>query len=100
MKRFLLQIYTGVKKGLLTPTLPDHLIKLHNNLSIRIFRILSGISLFLILTKKLDYLGDGLLYFCVLLFCTILSILFSVYLIFLTYHRIKYMIKVFKKRMY
>lgn len=63
---------------------------------VRIFRVLGGISILLILTHRLDYLGDGLLYFSVLALCTVLVFLFSLYLIFLTYHRIKDMIKVFK----
>jgi hypothetical protein len=90
------RIYTGIKKGLFTPTLPDHLIRFNNKPIIRIFRVLSGISILLILTKMLYFLGDGLLYFFVLVFCTIFTILFSVYHIFLTYHRIKYIIKVLK----
>jgi hypothetical protein len=96
IKGIIPRLYTGVKKGVFTQTLPDHIISLKNNPLIRVFRVLSGISILLILTKRLDYLGDGLLYFCALIFCTILAILFSVYLLFLNYHRIKYMVKVFK----
>jgi hypothetical protein len=95
-KGILVRIYTGVKKGLLTPTLPDHIIKLNNNPIIRLFRVVSGISILLILTKGLSVLGDGLLYFCVLVFCTILAFLFSIYHIFLNYYRIKHIIKVLK----
>lgn len=92
----LTRFYIGVKKGLFTPTLPYHIIQLNNNPFIRIFRVLGGLSILLILTHRLDYLGDGLLYFYALVLCTVLAILFSFYLIFLTYHRIKHMIKVFK----
>lgn len=59
-----------------------------------IFRVLGGISILLILTHRLHYLGDGLLYFSALALCTVLAFLFSLYLIFLTYHRIKHMIKI------
>jgi tellurite resistance protein TehA-like permease len=96
IKGMISRIYTGVKKGILTPTLPEHIIKLNNNPIIRFFKVLGGISILLILTKMLDYLGDSLLYFYVLVFCTILAILFSMYHIFLTYHRIKHIIKVLK----
>ena len=90
------RFYIGVKKGLFTPTLPNHILQLNNNPMIRIFRVLGGLSILLILTHRLDYLGKGLLYFSALVFCTVLAILFSFYLIFLTYHRIKHMIKVLK----
>lgn len=95
-QNILSRFFYGVKKGLFTPTLPNHIIQLNHNPLIRIFRVLGGISILLILTHRLDYLGDGLLYFSALLLCTVLAILFSFYLIFLTYHRIKHLIKVLK----
>lgn len=93
-KNIIYRFYIGVKKGLFTPTLPNHIILLNKNPFIRIFRVLGGISILLILTHRLDYLGAGLLYFYGLSVCTLLAFLFSLYLIFLTYHRIKHMIKV------
>jgi len=95
-KNIISRFFIGVKKGLFTPTLPKHIIQLNNNPIIRIFRVLSGISILLVLTHRLDYFGEGLLYFSALVLCTVLSFLFSLYLIFLTYHRIKHMIKVLK----
>jgi hypothetical protein len=76
--------------------MPNHVIMLNNNPMIRIFRVLSGISILLILTNRLDCFGDGLLYFYALVLCTVLAFLFGFYLIFLSYHRIKYMIKILK----
>jgi len=72
------------KKGLFTPTLPNHIIQLNNNPFIRIFRVLGGISILLILTHRLDYLGNGLLYFSVLVICIVLAFCFSFYLLYLT----------------
>lgn len=95
-KNIFYRFYIGVKKGIFTPTLPNHIIKLNHNPIIRILRVLGGISILLILTHRLDYLGNGLLYFTALVLCTVLAIIFSFYLIFLTYHRIKHMIKVLK----
>ena len=95
-KKIFSRFFIGLKKGILTPTLPNHIILLNNNPIIRIFRVLGGISILLILTHRLDYLGDGLLYLYTLVLCTVLALLFSLYLIFLTYHRIKHMIKVLK----
>lgn len=97
MKKSLISRFIiGAKKGLFTPTLPNHIIQLNNNPIIRIFRVLGGISIILVLTHRLDYLGDGLLYSYALVICTGFSLLFSLYLIFLTYHRVKHMIKVLK----
>lgn len=95
-KNIFSRFYIGVKKGLFTPTLPNHIIQLNHNPIIRIFRVLGGISILLILTHRLNYLGEGLLYFSALVFCTVLALFFSLYLIFLTYYRIKHMIKVLK----
>lgn len=95
-KNILSRFFIGAKKGIFTPTLPNHIILLNNNPIIRIFRVLAGISILLILTHRLNYLGDGLLYFSVLVLCTVLALLFGLYLIFITYHRIKHMIKVLK----
>ena len=79
-KFFFSRFFIGLKKGILTPTLPNHIILLNNNPIIRIFRVLGGISILLILTHRLDYLGDGLLYLYTLVLCTVLALLFSLYL--------------------
>ena len=89
MKRFI----TGAKKGIFTPTLPNNILQIHNNPITRILRVLGGISILLILTHKLKYLGEGLLYYSALVLCTVLALFFGIYLIFITYHRIKYIIK-------
>ena len=90
------RLFVGFKKGFLTPTLPKNIVQFNTKPLIRIFRVLGGISVLIILTHRLYYLGDGFLYVCALTLCTYLATIFGFYLIFLTYHRIKYMVKVFK----
>jgi hypothetical protein len=96
IKNLLSRFFIGAKKGIGTPTLPNHIIMINNNPIARIFRVMGGISILLILTHKLDYLGDGLLYFSALALCTALAWLFCLYLLFLTHHRFKHMLKVLK----
>ena len=61
-KKFLKRIYIGAKKGILTPTLPDEIIKFQSNPLIRIIRFLGGVSFIFILGKnyinyKIKYKG-------------------------------------------
>lgn len=86
----------GLKKGWSTPTLPPQLVTLHNNVFIRLIRVLGGISSILILTQRLDFLGKGLLYLICLGICVVFSIILSLYLIYINYHRIKHMYKTLK----
>jgi hypothetical protein len=90
------RLFIGFKKGLLTPTLPDHIMVLQKNVFIRFIRVLGGISIILIVTHRLEVLGSGLLYEVCLYLCVFFSIIFNIYLMYVNYHRIKYMYKVFK----
>ena len=76
-------IFIGIRKGLNTPTLPYFLITLQNKPIIRILRFLGGISMILIITHKLEYLGNGIIYLIALLICTLFSLIFTIYLFFL-----------------
>jgi hypothetical protein len=96
MKNIFQRFFKGAKKGLLTPTLPDHIIALQKNVFIRLLRVIGGISIILILTHRLEYLGSGILYLIALCICIFFSQLFSFYLIYVNYYRIKNMYKVFK----
>ena len=87
-------LYRGVKKGLITPTLPINILELQKNPIIRILRVLGGISIILILTHKLDVLGSGLLYISALYLCFFIIIIFWIYLMYVNYHRIKHMYRV------
>ena len=90
------RLMIGFKKGLSVPNLPSHIIQLNNKPIIRILRVLGGLSTLLILTHRLELLGDGFLYLCALITCAVLTLLFGLYHIFLTYHRITHIIKVLK----
>lgn len=81
----------GVKKGWNTPTLPDHLMKLHLHPLIRILRFLGGLSLILILTKEITYFPLLYLYLALLI-----SIMYSIYTTYITYFRIKHIIFLLK----
>jgi len=91
-KRFKL----GVKKGIFTPTLPQNIIILQQNVFIRFLRVMGGFSMILIISNRLYSLGTGLLFSICMSICIFFSLIFSLYLFFISYHRIKYMIKVLK----
>ena len=59
----------GFKKGFLTPTIPENIIVLNKNPLIRILRFLGGLSTILVISHKLEVLGNGLLYDISLYFC-------------------------------
>ena len=92
------RLFIGFQKGLSVPSLPEHIIKLQNNVFIRILRVLGGISILLLITKKLNYLGDGNLYLISLFICLLFSIIFSIYLMYINYYRIKHIYKVLKNK--
>lgn len=91
-------LFLGLKKGWSTPTLPSQLLTLHNNVFIRFLRVSGGISIILIITHRLDFLGKGLLYLICLVICLVFSFIYSLYLIYINYHRIKHMYKTLKNR--
>lgn len=91
-KNVFYRVYTGVKKGFITATLPNDVLKLQANPIIRVFRFLGGLSVILILTRRLDYLGSGLLFKMALGFCTVLAFSFSIFLCYINYRRFKHML--------
>jgi len=90
------RLIIGLKKGYSTPTLPENLLKLQNNVGIRYLRITGGLSAVLLITGRLEKLGLGYLYQFSLYLCITLTILFLFYSLYLNYYRIKYMYKVWK----
>ena len=90
------RLIIGLKKGWSTPTLPDHIIILQKNIYIRFIRVLGGISIILILTHKLEHLGDGILYITCLALCILFSLIFSICLLYINFYRLKHMYKVLK----
>jgi cytochrome c oxidase subunit 2 len=81
----------GTKLGWNTPTLPEHIIKLQSHFLIRIFRVLGGISLLLVLSKKVQLLPNILLYIVVLI-----VFLFLIYHMYITIHRVIHIRYLFK----
>lgn len=87
--------YIGLKKGLLTPTLPDHIIALQQNIFIRIFRVICGLNLLFILSHRYEYLPGDYYQTC-LYISLIINILFMIYHMYISYHRIKHIYKTIK----
>ena len=85
------RLQIGLKKGWETDTLPDHLMKLYTNPLIRIFRVLGGMSIIALLTGKLYYLPPFVLY-AVFGF----AVVYALFMVYLTYHRIKHIIYILK----
>jgi hypothetical protein len=83
----------GFKKGWNTPTLPEHLLTLQLHPLIRIFRVLGGISVLLILTKRINYFNSFVLYLVVLI-----SILYTFYVLYISYYRLKYIYKIMRSK--
>lgn len=90
-KTLLSRIWTGIKLGWKTPTLPEHVIKFKAHPLIRIFRVLGGICTVLIITKKSLLLPS----FFLCIFC-IFSVCFFIYHTIILYYKAKYMYKTIK----
>jgi len=93
MKTIFYRLKIGIIKGFETPNLPMHIIKLQLHPLIRIFRVLSGISLLLILTKKIYNFHEVFLYLAVFN-----SIMFFVYHLYISYYRIKHIKSIIKNK--
>lgn len=86
----------GIKHGYSVSTLPSEINELHNRIYIRVLRVIGGISVILIISRRLEYLGDGWLYLVFLSICVIFSLLFSIYLMYINYYRINNIYKILK----
>lgn len=84
-------MFKGFKKAYDTPTLPDHIINFTMHPTIRIIRVLGGVSFFTIMSKSyLNY------HISILFIAMFFLIIFFIYHTYLSYHRIKHMIKILK----
>lgn len=103
MKRTLLQrIGIAFKKAWDTPTLPDHILNFQNNLIIRVFRFLSGLSIIsLLLINKIDIytniFGNGIFLSIFKYICLIFTLFYNIYLFYINYHRFIHIYKLIKK---
>jgi hypothetical protein len=88
-KTIFTRLLIGFKKGWMTPTLPENFIQFQSIYYIRILRFLGGVSLLLILSK--NYYNKYVLYICMFF-----TVLFTIYHIIISYHRIKHIIKILR----
>nr|UDY67682.1 hypothetical protein [Ganoderma lingzhi]UDY67716.1 hypothetical protein [Ganoderma lingzhi]UOL49760.1 hypothetical protein [Ganoderma lingzhi]UOL49980.1 hypothetical protein [Ganoderma lingzhi]UOL50233.1 hypothetical protein [Ganoderma lingzhi] len=79
------RVWTSIKAGWNLSILPDHINKLENSLSVRIFKTIGGICVFLIISGVGSNFNKIFLY---LIF--ILSILYIIYKIIITFYVIKH----------
>jgi hypothetical protein len=92
-KNFFKRLKIGISKGWNTPTLPQHLLTLQLHPLIRIFRVIGGISILLILTKRVNYFNSFVLYLVVLI-----SIFYTFYILYISYYRLKHIYKIMKSK--
>jgi hypothetical protein len=90
-KNIFKRIYTGLKKGVLTPTLPANILRFQSNPIIRIFRVLGGLSILILLGQgKLEYS----LHIFIIYLLLFIGFLFVIYHIVISYYRIKNIYKI------
>lgn len=92
-KNFFKRLKIGISKGWNTPTLPQHLLTLQLHPLIRIFRVIGGISILLILTKRVNYFNSFVLYLVVLI-----SIFYTFYVLYIGYYRLKHIYKIMRSK--
>lgn len=90
-KKLLNRLLLGFKKGWLTPTLPDKIIKFQSYPIIRIFRFLGGLSFITIVGKSHLNYPIYILYFSMFF-----VVFFAIYHIIISYYRIKHIIAILK----
>lgn len=95
-KSLLQRMFIGFKKGYLMPTLPQNILDLHNHPIARVYRVVCGLSLLLLVNKKVTvYLNPYPIVYYSALFA---SITFLFYMIYITYHRIRHMYHLLKNK--
>jgi len=92
-KNFFKRLKIGISKGWNTPTLPQHLLTLQLHPLIRIFRVIGGISILLILTKRVNYFNSFVLYLVVLI-----SIFYTFYILYISYYRLRHIYKIMRSK--
>lgn len=85
------RIKKGIRKGWNTPTLPHKILQLESNPIIRLLRIIGGISIGILISRRYILLPSPYLYIC-MFFSSILAI----YLIVLFFYRLIHIFKSIK----
>ena len=91
IKNTLKNIWTGVVHAIKMPSLPESINKFHNYSITRIFRVLGGLSILLVLSKSL-ILNDSILYYVIF----ILAFLQFIYIIIINLIKFFYIIYLWK----
>ena len=86
-------IKSGIIKVYNTSTLPDHILKFNHNIFVRVFRILGGICLLLILSKKVFEFNEYIIYIVI-----IINSVFLVYQFILLIYRIINVYRILKSK--
>ena len=86
-------IYLGIKKGYNMPTLPQNIIDFQNKLIIRIIRVLGGLSIILLISKKLNTIFSGNLLTIIYFICCMFMLMFVIYNLYIMYHKIVHSIR-------
>jgi len=92
MKNLKTRTLIGVKRGLLTPNLPPEILEFQKKPLIRIFRVIGGLSFLFILGHSyisFEFLGPFLAKVPFYL-AYFIAILFFIYHVYISYHRIKH----------
>ena len=90
-KNIIVRLFTGFKKGFLTPTLPENILKIQSYPLIRILRFLGGVSMLFVLSRAHTNFPIYFLYIA-----TFFMFLFFVYHIIISYYRVKHVFKLLK----
>lgn len=85
----------GAKRGFLTPSLSDHILKFHSNPLIRIFRVLGGICILISLGNSSIVKHFSIPLF-IKYFCLFIALLFVIYSFCIFFFRIKHIIEVLR----
>ena len=93
MKNLFNRALIGLKQGWAVNTLPPHILLLQKNVYIRIFRIIGGLSLLLVLSYKILLFN---IYFIIIIY--IFTFFYGLYNFYLTFQRFKHMYKVIKNK--
>jgi hypothetical protein len=93
-KKILLnRIYIGFKKGFFKPTLPEKILIFQSNPIIRIFRVLGGLSILILLIHKKYELSFNIF---ILYLLIAISFLFFMYHVIISFYRVINIIKILK----
>ena len=89
----LTDIKSGIVKVYNTPTLPKHIINFNHNIYVRIFRVLGGICLLLILSKKVFDFNQYIIYLVIFI-----NLVFLIYQFVLLIYRVINICKILKSK--